>query len=157
MSTLSEIVNRISFRTKLVLSYILLIIIPISVTGVLIYKQFLSALNARSSSMIEQRLEQEANNINTTLDYIESIGYHLSSNIILSSFLYENTDNVVTDLYDALNYNIYPMLNMFKNANPYISNISIFTYNENIPEVGMFYQASKYENESWFIDVLKNT
>mgnify|MGYP000158888888 FL=1 len=152
----SEIFNKISFRTKLVLSYLLLITIPISVTGVLIYKQFLSSLNERSSSMIEKRLEDETKNINTTLDYIESIGYHLSSNTTLSSFLYENT-SVATDLYDALNNNIYPMLNMSKNANPYISNISIFTYNKNIPEVGVFYQAPKYENESWFMDVLNNT
>ena len=157
MYSFSNVFNKISFKTKLLLSYIILITIPITESAILIYNQIFASFTEKSSVMIEQRLNQEVKNIHTALDTIEKIGFNISSNRTLALFLWRKYSDRSNDFYINITNKILPIFSCFKSINPYISKFNILTYNETISEVNVFNQASKFENESWFLNIKKNT
>lgn len=149
--------NNTRFKTKLLFSYVLLITIPLTISSILIYRQFKIYLSESSSTMISQRLNQETNNINQTLSSIENIGFQLSSDASLTSYLNEHHIPTSNDSYNTLTNKIFPMFRWFKNTNHNISKINILTLNDSISEIDSFIHTSRFENEIWFNEVRKKT
>lgn len=149
--------NRISFKAKLLLSFALFITIPLAISGILIYKQFLVYIRDNSSTMVEQRLTQEVANINDLLGTIEKVSFQLSSNTSMNSFLNEDYTPSSMDSYNTLTYKIMPLFDWFRNTNPNISKLNVLTLNESISEINFFVHASKYKDDTWFREIIKKT
>ncbi len=146
-----------SFRTKLLFSYILLITIPLIISSMIIYKQFLLTYIENSSTMIDQRLNQEVNNINETLNTVEKVAFQLSSNTSLTSFLNERYNPLSMDSYNNLTNKVIPLFEWIKNTNPDINKINILTFNRSISEIDVFTYASAFENQNWFKEMRDKT
>ncbi len=146
-----------SFKAKLLFSYIILITIPLTISSILVYKQFTIYLSENTSTMISQRLNQETNNINQALTSIENIGFQLSADTFLTAYLNEKHQPFNNDSYITMTNKISPMFKWFKNTNHNISKINIITLNESISEIDTFVHSSRFEYEAWFMQVKKNT
>lgn len=157
MKKLLQIYYRISFKTKLLLSYIVLIIIPITVGWILINSNFINLLRNNSLMLITQRMNEKVSNINMELTNIEMTAYQLSSNMTLSRFLADEHEDYSYQFFDTLTSSIYPMFSWVKTANPIISDAYIFTKNATLPNAYLFRHAINYENTYWFKDVQNHT
>lgn len=146
-----------SIRAKLLFSYFILISIPLIVSSILIYYQFLSTYKESSSTMVMQRIDQEVNSINEALNTIESAAFMLSSNIAFNTFLNNEYSSSSTDSYNNMVSRVIPMFTWFRDSNQNITKINVLTYNESIPEVDMFTHAAGYENIEWFTSMKRMT
>lgn len=146
-------IGRISYKTKLLLSYALLITIPMIISSLLIYHRFLISYKESSSTLVEQRISQEVNNINDTLDTLEKVSFQLSSNTTLISFLNEEYDPYNIDSQKKLMDSILPQFIWIRAANPNIAKINVLTLNDSISETNMFVHASRLENEDWYNEI----
>lgn len=149
--------NKISFKNKLLLSYILLISIPLIISGILIYKQFLVSFRENSSTMVNQRLNQEVNSINETLLAVEKVGFQLASNDALALFLNDTYLPTSMDSYEAMKNKIIPLFTWAKNTTTVVKNINVLTFNGSISEIEMFNHAPRFESEIWFQDMREKT
>ncbi len=157
MLRILQTLHNTSFKAKLLFSYVLLITIPLTISSILVYKQFTIYLSENTSTMISQRLNQETNNINQALTSIENIGFQLSSDTFLTAYLNEQHQPFNNDSYITMTNKISPMLKWFKNTNHNISKINIITLNESISEIDSFIHSSRFEYEGWFMEVKENT
>ena len=148
---------RLSFRAKLLLSYFVLITIPLAICSVLIYKQFLLSYKETASTMVSQRISQEVNNINEALKNIESAAFMLSSNITFNTFLNKEYNSLSADYYSNMVNDVIPMFTWLRDSNHNINKIYVITHNDSISEVDMFINAARYEDKKWFKAVKKNT
>ncbi len=157
MLRILQTLHNTSFKAKLLFSYVLLITIPLTISSILVYKQFTIYLSENTSTMISQRLNQETNNINQALTSIENIGFQLSADTFLTAYLNEQHQPFNNDSYITMTNKISPMLKWFKNTNHNISKINIITLNESISEIDSFIHSSRFEYEGWFMEVKENT
>lgn len=148
---------RPSFKTKLLLSYMLLIAIPLTIGSILMYRQFMVSYKENTSEMVVQRINQEVNNINETLSTIERDAFILSSNVTFSAFLNEDYNPLSTESHSYLSYRILPMFAWFRDTNPNISKINALTFNTSIPEIDVFTHAPRYEHKEWFTSMRDKT
>lgn len=142
-----------SLKSKLTLSYIIILSIPVLISGVLLYNNMVKSIEHETLVINEQRLYDEKVRINNQIDQVEKIGYEISTNNVLKKFF---TNKYYTDsqLILAMNNNILPFISWIEAAkNPYINKFRFFTYNESIPESQSFYWAKDYEKEKWFKNV----
>jgi two-component system sensor histidine kinase YesM len=152
-----SVLGHISFKSKLLLAFTLFIAIPLAISGILIYKQFLVYIRDNSSTLVGQRLAQETANIDGILDTVERVGFQLSSNLALYSFLNEDYNPSSMDSYNTLNFKIMPLFNWFQNTNSNISKMNVLTLNDSISEISPFIHASKYRDETWFREMTQKT
>ena len=149
-------IGRVSYKTKLLLSYAILIIIPIIISSLLIYYRFLISYKESSSTLVNQRISQEVNKINETLDTIEKVGFQLSSNTTLISFLNEEYDPYNIDSQKKLMNSVLPLFTWIRATNPNIARINVLTLNSSISEINMFVHVSRYQEEDWYKEIRKN-
>lgn len=154
MVTIIDRFSRLSYKNKLMLSYLVLILLPTIGIGLVIYNHLYNSFIEKSDTMIEQRLNQELKNINSELLTIENLGYQLTSSNSLNVYLNQSYEFV--DYY-RINNKISPIFYWCKSSNLNINSINIFTYNRNIPEIEVFTYADRFDNEDWFITAKKNT
>ncbi len=145
----------ISYKSKLVLTYMLLITLPVLLFGIFIYKDFWSILKKQETDSVMEKLNQEVLTINLKLNDIENIAHYLSVNTQLTTFLREGPNTSPSNFVQNYNNKILPLVTWIQNTNIYIQDINIFTYNENINEVAMFHHISNYEDQSWLNNVLE--
>ncbi|HBM80203.1 MAG TPA: hypothetical protein DD426_05105, partial [Clostridiaceae bacterium] len=108
-----------SLKSKLTLSYIIILSIPVLISGVLLYNNMVKSIEHETLVINEQRLYDEKVRINNQIDQVEKIGYEISTNNVLKKFF---TNKYYTDsqLILAMNNNILPFISWIEAAkNPY--------------------------------------
>jgi two-component system sensor histidine kinase YesM len=138
-----------SIRQKLILSYILLIVIPIVVLGLYSYYQSKLLLQKQALQGIRETIRTISDNMDDKADQynriMDSIVYNTG---ILKIFNNDYTD--VSNLsYDLRNY-LDPTFNTIKGMNKEIIQLTVYTQNK-LPEYGDFIQnSSRVAQTNWY-------
>lgn len=127
--------NRNSIIGRIMIGYLVIIVVPIWVIGMIVYN--ISYRNVINESMLNQQglMNQSVSNIDTKLRQIEGIYQILQTNSQLQDYL----NGVYMDDADRVfNYNKYinPLFNYIINSNDIIQKITIYKYDRQIKGVG---------------------
>lgn len=144
---------RNNYRTKILLSYLLIVALPLVCGLVYLYHNLVLADENHIKQSIDQRMDQEVSLINARIREIHRSAYLLSTNTTLGRFLSPNYYDVV-DLIQKMNTEIMPMCSWFEASSTGIGDFLIFTNNAAIPESKIFQSLSRYESEPWMLDIM---
>ncbi|WP_139996187.1 cache domain-containing sensor histidine kinase [Paenibacillus paridis] len=143
--------NAISIKSKVMLAFVLLILLPFSVLGLYTYDQSQQFVRAQLVSNSATALKQMKHTIENKIDLIESVSDSITFNYRLQEFL-EGTfseDNNSLDTYFSYAAPLINYAMLFQKVNT--EKISVFMNNETIPEgFGAFYHSSKAKREPWY-------
>ncbi|RXZ81346.1 sensor histidine kinase [Paenibacillaceae bacterium] len=140
---------RLSFKSKLFLSYIVIVLLPVSVSVLWMYDRLVEPVYGERLQAIDSSMSQMRNNISNELDTLEKTGYLISTNIVLKNFLirtyYDQAELIV-----VMNTSIRSLLSWFKATHDEAGEFHFFTRNETVPESDFFRHASAVQGEPWF-------
>lgn len=145
-------VHRMTFRMKLIMSYLLIILIPLVVGSYYVYTNAVVNNREQAISFIDQRLAQEAMTIEDKLNEVERISRQISSNSILAAF-FSRTNYEDTELILMMNQTILPLISWLNITDQSIERYHFLTYNQEIPESMLISHINIYKEEEWFVEM----
>ncbi|AZN39791.1 sensor histidine kinase [Paenibacillus albus] len=153
---ITELFNRLRFKHKLFLSYLIVIIIPIIVLGVYAYKQSEQMLKIQGIGGIEKNVDTISGGINGSIERynhsVQTIVYNKTFQKIVTND-YRDLVNLSYDLKEYLS----PYFTMMTNLDKEIDEIKFYTQTY-VPEYGESVQlASRVSEEQWYKEALKGT
>jgi len=143
--------KRLSFKAKLIISYIFIISIPIIISGFLFYDKVIYSIESTNSNIIQQRIQQEKVNIDRKLDEIENAANLLTSNNILNRF-FSNAFYTDLELIQEMGNNVNPVLTGFYEAYGKVGSFRFLTSNEKISESSSINWLKRYKDMDWFME-----
>lgn len=152
ISKKTSFLKRLSFKSKLIISYIFIISIPIVISGLLFYDKVIYSIESTNSNIIQQRIRQEKVNIDRKLDDIENAANLMTSNNILNRF-FSNVFYTDLELVQVMGNNVNPVLTGFYDAYGKVGGIRFLTSNEKISEGSNINWLKWYENMDWFTEI----
>ncbi|OXS53505.1 hypothetical protein B1A99_29465 [Cohnella sp. CIP 111063] len=141
--------RRFSFKSKLFLSYILIVLIPVSISAAWIYNEVIVPMRGERLQLIDQTMSQLQATVNKEVDDLEKTGYLISTNIVLKKALLKRYYDQ-SELIDVMNTSIQSLLSWFASTHQDIGEFRFFTVNETLPESDFFLPISRYSGEDWF-------
>jgi len=141
--------RNVSYRNKLFLSYIAIILVPTFVAGGYIYRNTVQSLERSLLQSFSQSLRQEHRRVELVLDEIERIASQISNNTTLSRF-FRSRYLEESDLIDTFNNRIYPLFSWLTSTNSLIGRVMFFTANETLPDSMFIDSTSLYDEQPWF-------
>lgn len=148
-----KIIYRISYKTKMVLCYFLLVSIPLICSIYPFYQLIVSPVRRNMVDGINQRMDQELDAVHAELDKILQAVYLLSTNTTLNTFFLPNYYSDL-EIIENLNDDIYPILSWFEASSPSISSYTFFVSNTCIPENQFFQHYENYASQNWMSDMV---
>ncbi|MDL2323949.1 histidine kinase [Ruminococcaceae bacterium OttesenSCG-928-A16] len=147
--------GKASIRKKLVISFSVLVCIPILVLGVFSYNQAHRNIQAQTLSTTQSNLARLISEMDTRLqkevDYTKYLAYNLNFRRAL-----EIAAKNPVQLARQLNQNVEPMLWYFVASDSYISNMNIYSPNVG-HSIGPFLKPdADFAEEDWYISHQKN-
>lgn len=140
--------RKISYKTKMVCCYFLLVSIPLIFSIYPSYQVIVAPVRQNIIDSINQRMMQEVNSINTELDKLQHTAYLLSTNTTLNTFFYPGYYSDL-EIIEHLNNRIFPILSWFEASSPDISSYTFFINNTYIPENQFFRHHKNYASLDW--------
>lgn len=147
--------HKISYKTKMVLCYFLLVSIPFILSIYPFYQMIVAPVRNNIVDSINQRMMQEANSINTELDKLQHTAYLLSTNTTLNTFFCPGYYSDL-EIIEHLNNRIFPVLSWFEASSPDISSYTFFINNTYIPENQFFRHYQNYAARDWMQDMVSS-
>lgn len=145
----------LKFKHKLILSYGLVILIPLMVLGVYFYMQSRTLLMQKTKMVLDQNTNGFADNINYKLEKLNSVMEFLSYNPSIHQ-VFNTSYSDMYKLYEDLNQSIDPLLNNSMFLNEGIKKIMIFTDNKTITKrIDSIGSINDIRNKSWFKEIRK--
>ncbi|NBD25337.1 cache domain-containing sensor histidine kinase [Paenibacillus glycinis] len=143
--------NAMSIKSKVMLAFVLLILLPFSALGLYTYDQSQRFIRAQLIASASTSLKQMTFTIENKIDLIESLSDSITYNYRLQQFLgspFTGDDNSL-DTYFSYAAPLINYAMLFQKVNT--EKISVFMTNDSIPEgFGAFYRASKAMQEPWY-------
>jgi len=155
LTLLPRRLRRFSFKSKLFLSYILIVLIPVSISAAWIYSEVIVPVRGERLQLIDQSMSQLETAVNKDVDDIEKTGYLISTNIVLKKALMKRYYDQ-SELIDVMNTSIQSLLSWFSATHKDIGEFRFFTVNETLPESDFFLTASRFSGDEWFRDMQRN-
>lgn len=145
--------NKLKFKQKLVLSYLVVILIPILTLGIYSFTQSKSLLNEQAEQSLDRNAGAAAESVNYKLERYETIVNSILFNAVIQRIVSDQYIDIVNysrDLNDFLS----PYFNMISILNKEVQQISIYTENR-MPEYGEYIiAADKVAGEPWYKQAL---
>lgn len=153
LNPLLNFIMNLRFKQKLILSYLLVVIIPMSVLGAYSYYQSKSLLIKQAKIGIESNVKKMAD----TLDYkvkmynaaIESISYN--SNIVN---VFHNEYSDYYTMYKDLEEKVVPLFNTIQFLNNDIRQVTVYTDNDMTERRNSILSAKHIEHAPWFKETM---
>lgn len=149
---MSWVFDRLKFKQKLLLSYLIVIIIPILVLGIYSYVQSMRLLNVQAMQGVEKNIETAADSIGYRIEHFNNLVYLVIGNRAIQGILspqnegLANLSELSTQLKDILD----PYFSMLLTMNQGITRLTLFTERD-IPEYGDYLRSSTTVlEESWY-------
>ncbi|CAK4834049.1 unnamed protein product [Aphanomyces euteiches] len=140
-----------SIKSKVLLAFVMLILLPFSALGLYTYDQSQRFLRAQLIANASTTLRQMTFTIENKIDLIESLSDSITYNYRLQQFLgspFSGDDNSL-DTYFSYAAPLINYAMLFQKVNT--EKISVFMTNDSIPEgFGAFFRASKAMKEPWY-------
>ncbi|SFS45768.1 sensor histidine kinase [Paenibacillus sp. BC26] len=148
--------NKLRFKQKLFMSYLIVILIPISILGFYSYHQSRSLLNDQSMESINKNVSTIADSINYKFDRYNMMVNHIMFNNVIQKILenkYYELSNLRSDLINYFN----PYINMIMALNKEIEQITIYSGNK-IPEYGNYISSiERVKDKAWYPKVMEQS
>lgn len=142
-----------SLQKKLVLSYILIILIPIITFSLYIFKQFKDSAIKNMIKENEYLLEMEKITISKNIYSMENAAQMVVSDKKFINFIKDRNEYTTEELLD-FNYNSIMNIVKIQNNNPNIEHIRFYVDNNNINEIWpVVFSENRIKNKPWYNEV----
>lgn len=145
-----------SFKSKLFLTYLLLILIPTVGSSIWIYQNLIQDLVKERNHVNNQQLLYAETDINNKIDEAEKIGYMVSVNTTLNDVLSQPYYDTVTWI-SIINQTVKPMASWIEATTYNIGKFRILVEDDEVPESDFFNHSSSFIKESWYQDMKAGT
>lgn len=155
MKKVIQYFKNLKFKRKLLLSYILVSMIPITVLGIYSYKEAKDSIINQSNEVLQNAINKVADNISHDQEFYNNIINSIAFNIKIQQIFSNNyTDMLllVSDLRDFLN----PLFNNIMDIHEDIKQITVYTKSD-VPEYGQYIQSyEKVAGMAWIDEIMKS-
>ncbi|ACT00332.1 sensor histidine kinase [Paenibacillus sp. JDR-2] len=155
-STKNNLLRKMSFKSKLFLTYLLLILIPTVGSSIWIYQNLIQDLVKERNHVNNQQLLYAETDINNKIDEAEKIGYMVSVNTTLNDVLSQPYYDTVTWI-SIINQTVKPMASWIEATTYNIGKFRILVEDDEVPESDFFNHSSSFIKESWYQDMKAGT
>ncbi|CCJ32944.1 sensor histidine kinase [Caloramator australicus] len=146
-------IENMSLQKKLVLSYILIILIPIITFSLYIFKQFKDSAIKNMIKENEYLLEMEKITISKNIYSMENAAQMVVSDKKFINFIKDRNEYTTEELLD-FNYNSIMNIVKIQNNNPNIEHIRFYVDNNNINEIWpVVFSENRIKNKPWYNEV----
>lgn len=149
-----KLLNDISLSKKLILSYIVIIAVPIIIFSFITFKKFENNLKRDIINKNKYQLKLEKININRNIETLEHTAQIVISNTKLMEFIRTPQELSLEKLIE-FNQDTYKNMMQLQYSNPNISDINIFTNNKNVQEIWpLIFYEDRIKNKDWYDKVI---
>jgi len=141
--------RNMKFRYKLITTYILLGIIPMTIMGLVWYNQTRTILMKQEKSSIENYLTQAVSNMDNQLRIYNNLSDYIAFNQQISHVVSHEYDSYY-DMYNQFSNVLDPMLASLKYFHSDINQITIYTKNNVVKHNTTLAPITEIENEDWY-------
>lgn len=144
MEFLRRAVGKISYRSKIMLCYFLVISIPYSAGVVYLFNTMVKSTRSNTVYSVEQRIDQELASVEKKLDSIRQTSYYFATNSSLNQFF---MPNFYTDiqLVETMNNTVMPIMSWMEATTAGTGNFRFFTATDLVPETQFFVRISNLD------------
>lgn len=143
-----KLFQKMHYKSKLILCYLILVSIPLSLSIVLLYNSIIKPVQDNAMKSIESRLEQELHTVSSQMEKLDKVAYLLSTNTTVNHFFTPEYYDDLT-IIKAMNNDILPLMSWLEASNPDIFQYHFFTGNPSIPETSFFHHCGSFQEEAW--------
>lgn len=143
---------RPSYKTKVLLSYFLVVTIPYLAVLIYLYGTMVTAAQTELLNTIEQRLNQEHASVESKIASIRRSTYHLASSNGLNEFFTANFYSDY-DLIESMTNYVMPIISWLEASSEDIDGFRFFTAVDSVPENNFFIQSKNHSKEPWFLEM----
>ncbi len=140
--------QKMHYKSKLVLCYLLLVSIPLTLSIVLLYNSIIKPVQDNAMKSIESRLDQELYTVSSQMEKLDKVAYLLSTNTTINRFFMPEYYDDLT-IIKAMNNDILPLMSWLEASNPDIFQYHFFTDNPSIPETSFLHHCDTFRDETW--------
>lgn len=141
--------SRLSYRWKIMSSYIVIILIPITVLGSYVYVMSIQSIERQAQLLFHEDIQRKKSEIESRMNEYEDIAQKISINPILVRY-FENTTRSDIENVEVQYQYIIPFLDWVGKLDPNGLRFRVFTENESIFENEVFYYAEELKQETWY-------
>ncbi|GLX67234.1 cache domain-containing sensor histidine kinase [Paenibacillus glycanilyticus] len=151
-----NLLRKMSFKSKIFSTYLLLILIPIVGSSIWIYQNLIQDVSKERDYVNNQQLLYAETDISNKIDEAERIGYMISVNTTLNDVLTQPYYDAV-DWISVMNKTVKPMASWIEATTSNIGSFRILVADDEVPESDFFTHASSLRQEPWFQDMKTGT
>ncbi|MDD3409566.1 MAG: sensor histidine kinase [Eubacteriales bacterium] len=140
------------YRTKMVLSFLLIVLIPLALGLVFLYNSIVLLAENNARQALEQQMDRNVAMAEEHMAEIDHALYLLSTNITVCQFVADNISSTV-DLVHRLTNEVLPLCSWFEASTSNYYDFVLFSDNPGIPETEIFHPIEKYCTEPWFMEM----
>ena len=149
MKRMIKFFRNMKFRYKLITTYILLGVIPMTIMGLVWYNQIRTILMKQEKSSIENYLTQAVSNMDNQLRIYNNLSDYIAFNQQISHVVSHEYDSYY-DMYNQFSNVLDPMLASLKYFHSDINQITIYTKNNVVKHNTTLAPITEIENEDWY-------
>lgn len=149
-----KMLDNLNLRKKLILSYVLIIAIPIIIFSFIAFKKFENSSRKDIINKNIKQLELESVNINRNIETLEHTAQMVASNRELMEYVSTPQDISVERLVQFNQSTFKSMLQM-QYSNPNIRDVNVFINNKNVNEIWpLVFYADRIKSKDWYEKVI---
>lgn len=146
---ISKSFKDMKFRHKIMSTYIIVAIIPITIMGLLWYNHTRETLLDKEKSNIKNYLSQAVSNMDNQLNIYDNLSDYISFNQTISNVVDHNYDSYY-DMYNQYTKRLDPMLSSLKYFHGDINQVTIYVNRDTVEHDTTIVPASEIENKEWY-------
>ena len=146
---ISKSFKDMKFRHKIMSSYIIVAIIPITIMGLLWYNHTRETLLDKEKSNIKNYLSQAVSNMDNQLNIYDNLSDYISFNQTISNVVDHNYDSYY-DMYNQYTKRLDPMLSSLKYFHSDINQVTIYVNRDTVEHDTTIAPASEIKNKEWY-------
>lgn len=149
-----KLLDNISLSNKLILSYVLILAVPITIFSFAIFRNFDNNSKKDVVNKNMYQLELEKVNIERNIEAMSYTAQMVISNRKLMDYIRAPYELGLEELVE-FNFDTYKTMMQFQYSNPTISGINIFTDNKNVKEIWpLIFYEDRIKNKEWYKEVM---
>ncbi|RED54560.1 sensor histidine kinase [Cohnella phaseoli] len=147
------LLNRMRFKNKLFLSYMVVVIIPILILGIYAYNQSRQMLDYRTLEGIDKNITTVTGSIDSSLERYSHTLRSITYNVTFQKIV-ENDYLDLVNLSRDLNGYLTPYFNMMKNLDNDIAKITLYAQGD-VPEYDtLLLSSERVDDKAWYRETL---
>lgn len=143
------------FRHKIMSTYIIVAVIPITIMGLLWYNHTKRTLLEKEETSIKNYLSQAVTNMDNILKIYDNLSDYISFNQTISDVVYHNYDSYY-DMYNQYTKTLDPMLSSLKYFHSDINQVTIYVDKDIVEHDTTIAPSSYIKNEDWYSLLIGN-